>query len=157
MMRYYLLAYLKYIIKPKILFKSNFDQIWIPLHYKSASSARRLYNVPEFKDCLQSHPNKRLSGSNIWETIISSGLFLFGLSSSPGFFCKILALVIEHFHIQGIQVVFYSDDGLMIHQSPVMFEHHTDRVCKLLNQLGWIEQSLFCHKIWLRQMTDLTF
>ena len=62
----------------------------------------------------------------------------FGLSSSPRVFCKILAPIIEHLHLQGIQVVFYLDDGLIIHQSPVMLEHHTDQVCKLLNQLGWI-------------------
>ena len=30
-------------------------------HYKNASSARGLYNVPGFKGCLQSHPNKRIS------------------------------------------------------------------------------------------------
>ena len=65
---------------------------------------------------------------------------LLGLSSSPRVFCKLLAPIIEHPHMQVIQVIFYLDDGLIIHQSRVILVHHRDQVCKLLNrnQLNWV-------------------
>ena len=42
--------------------------------------------------------------------------------------------MIEYFHMQDIQVVFYLDDGLIIHQSQVVLKHHTDQVCKLVTK-----------------------
>ena len=51
-------------------------------------------------------------------------------------------------------MVFYLDDGLIIHQSPVMLEHHTDQVCKLLNQLGWI---LSVEKLRLNPSQDFVY
>lgn len=60
----------------------------------------------------------------------------FGLSSSPYFFCKILKPVVQWFREQGLKIVIYVDDILLI-ASAGDIEIHKTVLLQCLNDLGW--------------------
>lgn len=62
----------------------------------------------------------------------------FGLASSPRVFCKVLAPVVEFLRLQGIHLLFYLDDGLLIHHCPKTLLGQTQLVIHTLEKLGWL-------------------
>lgn len=61
----------------------------------------------------------------------------FGSQSSPYVFTRMLRPVIEELRSEGIRLVAYVDDLLLMAESPELLLQHTSRTMHLLAELGW--------------------
>ncbi|XP_068094667.1 uncharacterized protein [Hyperolius riggenbachi] len=62
----------------------------------------------------------------------------FGISSAPRIFSKVMAEVTKFFHMEGILVIPYLDDLLVVAESYQKSKENTERVLEQLQTLGWI-------------------
>ena len=60
----------------------------------------------------------------------------FGLSLSPYYFTKVLRPVVKYLRSQGIRVVLYVDDFILL-ALPSRFTDHLDQLLNTLSELGW--------------------
>ncbi|KAI5644770.1 reverse transcriptase (RNA-dependent DNA polymerase) domain-containing protein [Phthorimaea operculella] len=61
----------------------------------------------------------------------------FGLASAPCAFANITNWVANYFRKEGIRVIVYLDDFLIIHSNPQVLEKQTQQVLECLINLGW--------------------
>ena len=61
----------------------------------------------------------------------------FGFNGSPYFFCKTLRPVIQHLRQQGLRLVVYVDDILLM-APPSEIENHRQLLLDMLTRLGWL-------------------
>lgn len=62
----------------------------------------------------------------------------FGLTTAPFIFTRLMKPVIARLRQEGIRLVIYLDDILVMAQSAELLRQHTLRVVELLAQLGWV-------------------
>ena len=68
----------------------------------------------------------------------------FGLSSAPRTFTKVLKTAISLLRKQGMRVIIYIDDLLLVHQDPRELMRMFNEVCQLLSNLGSIVKEEKC-------------
>lgn len=62
----------------------------------------------------------------------------FGLASAPAAFAKLTNWVAHQLRLQGIKIVVYLDDFLLIHENPDILEKQAHFVREYLRKLGWL-------------------
>jgi len=82
----------------------------------------------------------------------------FGMSASPWLFTCFVQAMVHHLHHQGMQVMAYMDNFIIIGHSHRQAQEHTTRTLGILDQLGWQvnfcclkrlnRQLMLCHSAW---------
>lgn len=65
-------------------------------------------------------------------------VMLFGLTSAPRVFTRVMLPVVKKLREEGIRIVVYLDDLLILARSPQEAAAHRDRTLALLMRLGWL-------------------
>ncbi|XP_078539321.1 uncharacterized protein LOC144824100 [Lissotriton helveticus] len=81
----------------------------------------------------------------------------FGLSSAPWCFTKVLKPVVERLRTEGIRLIIYLDDMLLLNQCPQKLLVHLQRAVNLLESLGFIVNQAKSDLLPSRKMQFLGF
>ena len=85
------------------------------------------------------HPqSRRLLGFKFLDKTYVYKVLPFGLKDSPWVFSRIVATVIAHLRLQGIQIFCYLDDWLLIAESQSLLQSHLQATLQLAQSLGFI-------------------
>jgi hypothetical protein len=75
---------------------------------------------------------------NIREETFEFLSLCFGLSSAPWIFTRLTKPMVKQLRLEGIRLVIYLDDLLVMASSPELLRQHLRRVLQLLISLGWV-------------------
>lgn len=75
---------------------------------------------------------------NFRQTTYQFLVLCFGLTTAPWIFTRLMKPVMARLRQEGIRLVIYLDDILVMAQSAELLRQHTRRVVELLAQLGWV-------------------
>ena len=75
----------------------------------------------------------------VWkETMYEFACLPFGLSSAPRVFTKLMKPVVAQLRKQGIRLIIYLDDILIMAETESLAKHHAQTTCNLLETLGFV-------------------